>query len=716
MLQVIQYQKTGEMRVEELPDPTLDKGSLLVRTGSSLISAGTERTSVETARASMVGKARSRPDLVRQVLENVKSEGLVATYKKVKNRLDNYKELGYSSAGIVIASDVDGFVPGDRVACGGPAYHAELVSIPKHLAAKLPADVTFEEGSFATIGAIALQGVRQAQVQIGETVAVIGLGLLGLLTVQLLRANGCRVIGLDVTDAHWALARQLGCMDCLWSNVEAVRHIEAMTQGYGTDAVIITASTQSNEPLELSLKMARKKSRTVVVGAVGMNVPRSPFYEKELDLRISCSYGPGRYDPAYEDRGEDYPIGYVRWTENRNMASVIDLIARRCIDVRPLITHRFAIADALKAYDLITRKGEKYLGVLITYPDAVDATKPRVRRVSVAAASPADTRTSVGFIGAGNFAQSYLLPPMKKLPVLLKSVVTGTPVNAKSVADKFGFQECGTEAAIVVEDPAVDAAVIATRHDTHAQFVYEALTKGKHVFVEKPLAVTREELARIVSLREQSPQAAGKHVMVGFNRRFSKPFKDIAEFFENRREPLVVSYRVNAGSLPATHWILSAGQGGRMIGEGCHFIDCMQFLIGARPVHVVARALSLGGGVRSSPESIVATVTFADGSVGTLTYLANGDAAMGKEYCEVFGAGKSAVMDNFKEVRFFARGKQSKKSYDGSKGHVEEVRHFVRLIRGETAPLLTFEQCVDATLVTFAVMESLKEGAGVTLA
>jgi len=715
MLQVIQYQKTGEMRVEELPDPILEKGSLLVRTARSLISAGTERTSVETARASMVGKARSRPDLVRQVMGNVKTEGLVATYKKVQNRLDNYKELGYSSAGTVIASGVDGFAPGDRVACGGPAYHAEIVSIPRHLAVKLPQDVTFEEASFATIGAIAMQGVRQAQVQIGETVAVIGLGLLGLITVQLLKANGCRVVGLDVTDAHWGLARELGCTDCLWSNADSVRAVEALTKGYGTDAVIITASTPSNEPLELSLKMARKKSRTVVVGAVGMNVPRSPFYEKELDLRISCSYGPGRYDPAYEDRGEDYPVAYVRWTENRNMESIIDLIARRCIDVRPLITHRFAIADALKAYDLITRKGGKYLGVLITYPEGPGAERAPLQRVGVTAPVPAGERTTIGFVGAGNFAQSYLLPPMKGLPVLLKSVVTGTPVNAKSVARKFGFQDCGTDHTIVVNDPAVQAVVIATRHDSHAGFVADALKKGKHVFVEKPLAVTREELEQIVALREKDPSGAGKHVMVGFNRRFSRPFVDIAEFFGNRREPLVVNYRVNAGALPATHWILSPGQGGRMIGEGCHFIDCMQFLIGARPVHVMARAMPLNDGLRSTPESIVATITFADGSIGTLAYLANGDNALGKEFCEVFGAGKTAVMDNFKEVRFFARGKQSKKTYDGSKGHDEEVKHFVQVIRGEVSPALTFEQCVDATRVTFAVMESIQEGAGVSL-
>lgn len=715
MLQVIQYQKTGEMRVEELPDPVLEEGSIVVRTGCSLISAGTERTSVETARASMVGKARSRPDLVRQVLGNVKTEGLVATYKKVQNRLDNYKELGYSSAGTVIASAVEGFAPGDRVACGGPAYHAEIVSIPKHLAVRLPPEVSFEEASFTTLGAIAMQGVRQANVQIGETVAVIGLGLLGLLTVQLLKANGCRVIGLDVTDAQWQLARQLGCTECFWSNTSALRSIDALTRGYGTDAVIITASTLSNEPLELSLAMARKKSRTVVVGAVGMNVPRSPFYEKELDLRISCSYGPGRYDPLYEAQGMDYPIGYVRWTEQRNMESIVDLIARRSIEVAPLITHRFPITDALQAYDLITRKGEKYLGVLITYPAAATEGRQALRRMTVNPPVPAGDRTIIGFIGAGNFAQSYLLPPMKKLPVVLKEVVTGAPVNAKSVAQKFGFQVCGTDAATLFNDQAVQAVVVATRHDSHAAYVCEALKHGKHVFVEKPLAVRPEELEEIIALRETTPSASGTHIMVGFNRRFSRPFADIAAFFGNRQEPMAVLYRVNAGALPSTHWILGKGQGGRMIGEGCHFIDCMQFLIGTRPVHVSARAIPQADKLRTSSESIIVTVTFADGSVGTLAYLANGDSAVGKEYCEVFGGGKTAVMDNFKEVRLFAGGKLKKKSYNGAKGHDEEVQHFVQVVRGEISPQLTFEQIVDVTKVTFAAIESLQEGAGVTL-
>ncbi|MFQ5771674.1 MAG: zinc-binding alcohol dehydrogenase, partial [bacterium] len=434
MLQVIQYQKTGEIFVEDLPRPKIKNGGVLIRNVFSLISAGTERTSVETAQASMVGKARSRPDLVNQVMDNVKREGWVATYKKVQNRLDNYKELGYSSAGIVVESSVDVFKPGDRVACGGVGYasHAEMVFVPKHLVTKIPENVSFGEASFTTVASIALQGVRQADVRIGENVAVIGLGLIGLITVELLEASSCRVIGLDISENNLDIAKRLGCDECFVSNYDAIQKIASLTKGYGTDAVIITAATKSNDPIKLALEFARKKSKVIIVGTVGMNIPKTPFYEKELDLRISCSYGPGRYDPLYEEKGNDYPIGYVRWTENRNMEAVLDLIAQKKLDVKSLITHTFKIEDALEAYDLITEKViEKYLGILIEYPRDERNGKQEAKKIVLKDHQKIRTINKepiIGFIGAGNFAQSYLIPSLRKLGVKLKGVVSSTPV------------------------------------------------------------------------------------------------------------------------------------------------------------------------------------------------------------------------------------------------------------------------------------------------
>jgi len=512
MRQVIQYQKTGEMSVVDLPPPLRRPGYVLVQNVASVISAGTERTSIQTAQASLIGKARSRPDLVRQVLANVKREGVWATVQKVRNRLDNYKELGYSCAGKVIASDTAAFLPGDAVACAGTGYavHAEIVAVPKNLVCKIPQGVSFEEAAFATLGAIALQGVRQADVRVGENVAVIGLGLLGLLTVQLLKAAGCRVVGVDITDRHFAVAQSLGCDACYLSNSEAVERIQSFTRGIGTDAVIITASTKSNQPLELALEVARKKSVIVIVGVVGMNVPRSPFYEKELHLTID-------------------PVGYVRWTEQRNMQAFLDLVAQKKVSIAPLITHRFDIENALAAYDLVTGKHkEPYIGILLQYPERAE--HPRRYIPSKVTARAVKTPVTVGFIGAGNFAQSYLLPPLKSAGVRLRGVATSRPVNAKAVSEKFNFEYAATDPQEIIADPEIDAVFIASRHDSHAQYVVEALRHHKHVFVEKPLAITPEQLQAIAEQYAQVT-AEGIVLMVGFNRRFSKAFRRIQQFF-----------------------------------------------------------------------------------------------------------------------------------------------------------------------------------------
>ncbi|MGA8640064.1 MAG: bi-domain-containing oxidoreductase, partial [Candidatus Sulfotelmatobacter sp.] len=654
MLQIIQYQKTGEISVDELPAPNLRPGNVLVRNVFSLISAGTERTSVETAQASMIQKARLRPDLVRQVLDNVNREGLVATYKKVQDRLDNFKELGYSSAGVVIESGVDDIKVGDRVACAGVGYasHAEIISVPRNLVVKMPDEVGFDEAAFTTVAAIAMQGVRQADVRVGEQVVVIGLGLIGLLIVQLLKASGCRVIGMDVAPRNFELAMTLGCDQCVLSNEGAVFEVQSFTRGYGADAVVVSAATTSNQPVELAIQCARKRGTVVALGAVGMNIPRSPFYEKEINFRTSCSYGPGRYDADYEERGHDYPLGYVRWTENRNMESVLDMMVLRKLNVQPLITHRIPVEESLRAYDIITGKvQEPYLGVLIQYSDAT-APLALSRRIELASTrrSTSGHKAVLGFIGAGNFTQSVLLPPIMKLAPRMRGLATGKPVNAKNIAKKYQFEFCATDASEIIHDQEVNLVFVTSRHESHARYVAQALRAGKSVFVEKPPALNHEELDSVLDASSEGERSGpAPLLMVGYNRRFSAPILAVRKFFAGRTEPLAMHYRVNAGFMPSTHWMQHAEQGGRFVGEGGHFVDVMQFLCGALPtsVHAIAPADEAR---RYSNDNVLLSITFADGSAGTIHYLANGSNAVDKEYLEVFGDQKTARMWNFKKI------------------------------------------------------------------
>lgn len=719
MLQVIQYQKTGEILVDELPAPKLRPGSVLVRNVFSLISAGTERTSVETAQASMVQKARLRPDLVRQVLDNVNREGLLATYKKVQDRLDNFKELGYSCAGIVVESSVDDIKEGDRVACAGVGYasHAEIVSVPRNLVVKLPNEVGFDEAAFTTVAAIAMQGVRQADIRVGEQVAVIGLGLIGLITVQLLKASGCRVIGMDVSSRNFELALTLGCDRCVISNHDAVLEAQSFTRGYGADAVVITAATTSNEPVELAIQCARKRGTVVVVGAVGMNIPRSPFYEKEINFRISCSYGPGRYDPDYEERGNDYPLGFVRWTENRNMEAVLDMMAQRKLNVGALITHRVPVDQSLRAYDIITGKvQESYLGILIQYSDPSEAlaTSRRVELRSSDSAA-AKRRSALGFIGAGNFTQSTLLPPLIKLAPRMRGVATSKPVNAKNTAKKYQFEFFATDAREIIRDKDVNLVFVTSRHDSHARYVTEALRAGKSVFVEKPPALSNEELDAILdAYAEAQRSGAAPFLMVGYNRRFSEPIRAIQRWFVERTEPLAMHYRVNAGFTPSTHWMQHPEQGGRFIGEGGHFVDVMQFLCGALPTSVYAVA-PRDEARRYNHDNLLVSITFADNSVGTLHYLANGATAVEKEYLEVFGDSKTARMWNFRKLECAVGRKKSTKRFSGDKGHAAEMKALLDAFESGTGSAIGMDSLVATSRATFAVMESLRTGGPVRI-
>lgn len=710
MLQVVQFQKTGYMLVEELPAPSCRAGGVLVRTVNTLISAGTERTSVASAQSSLLDRARSQPEAVKQVIENVKKDGLFATYERVKSKLESYKTLGYSASGVVIESRCEEFSVGDRVACAGAQFanHAEIISVPKNLTTKIPDSVSFAEAAYTTLGAIALQGVRQADLRLGETVAVIGLGLLGQLTVQFLKASGCRVVGLDINESLFEMAKQYGCDATFPSSRDSAASIRAFTRGLGTDAVIITASTSSDEPMLLALDVARKKSPIVVVGAVPMNVPRSPFYEKELELRISCSYGPGRYDPSYEEGGNDYPAGYVRWTENRNMGAFLDLIATGKVDVKSMTTHNFPVKQATDAYDLITgKKQEPYLGILLEYPERKEAGN---RTVKVSSHSKKSS-IGIGFVGLGSFAESMLMPPLKAGKVDFIGVSTGTPVNAKSAAQKYGFRVCSTDSMEIINNPDVNAIFCASRHDSHARYVQAAITAGKPIFVEKPLCVNRQELTEIDKVVTMN----NGRVMVGFNRRFSESFRAVKKFYNDRSEPMAITYRVNAGFIPKTSWIQDSAQGGRIIGEGCHFIDTMAYLTGSVPVRVYAEALSSPNREIMHHDNVIITIKFADGSVGVLEYFANGDPSVAKEFCQVFCENKVAVMNNFKTAELTLGKKTKTLKFNGSKGQKEEVSATLEAIKSGSQMPISYEQIRGVTLATFAAEESLSTGLAVVI-
>jgi len=529
------------------------------------------------------------------------------------------------------------------------------------------------------------------------------LGLLGLLTVQIARAAGCLVAGMDKEPATFALAQQLGCELVVPNTDEAISDIWGWTNAVGVDAVIITASTSSNEPIERAIEAVRKRGRLVVVGAIGMDIPRQPFYEKELELRIATSYGPGRYDPVYEEQGQDYPIAYVRWTEQRNMEAFLQLLATGAVRTEPLTTHRFPIQRATEAYELLTRGQERAVGILLEYPSAAEGKgESKVIRLR-APQYRGTTRLRLGVIGAGSFAQAYLLPALKELEVEFVMLANATPVSARTVAERFGFSSATTDGEAVIASPEVDAVLCATRHDTHAHFVVQALRAGKPVFVEKPLAITPGQLYDI----EQALAEHGGVLMVGFNRRFSRPLREIEAFLKGSPMPLSILYRVNAGLLPLHHWLHDPRQGGRIVGEACHFIDCMVFLTGSLPAAVSATAVRLPE--PDAGECVSAIIRFRDGSVGTLLYITNGAAGLGKEFCEVFSHGRVARMEDFRRVEFITGRHRRVRRYDGSKGHREQMRSFVEAVRTGMAPI-PYEQLRAVTATTFALQEALRTG------
>jgi len=708
MKQLLQNMRDGKTAIAEIPVPTPRAGQALVRVAASLVSAGTERMVVEFAEKSILGKARSRPDLVRQVLDKMSREGILPTLQAAFNRLDSPMPLGYSSAGTIVAlgAGMDGFHLGQRVACagGGYAVHAEYNLVPRNLLTSLPDSVDFESAAFTTLGAIALHGFRLAEPQLGENVAVIGLGLLGLLTIQLASAAGCRVWGMDTNPERVALAKQFGAAACSRQNAED--SAQAFTANRGFDSVIICADTASNDPVQLAGAIARDRAKIVATGAVGLTFPRKVYFEKELSFINSRSYGPGRYDPSYEENGRDYPLGYVRWTEGRNFKAVVDLLESGKLKVEPLITHRFPIEQAAEAYEIITgKKKEPFLGVLLTYKSAASEVRS-AKIVLQTHAAPRTAHVALGVLGAGLFANATLLPALKKVKdVELVGIASAGGLHAAHSGKKFGFRYACSDDEQILNDPDINTVLVLTRHDSHADLAVKALQAGKHVFVEKPLAINSDQLSVI---SEQLLMTDHCLLMTGFNRRFAPLAIQLASHFARRTEALYMHYRVNAGYIPLNHWTHDPEQGGgRIIGEGCHFIDFLTFLVGSAPVAVSAAALPNGGKYRE--DNVSMTFTFVDGSIGVVDYLANGDKSFPKERVEVFCGGSVAVLDDFKALQMTRDGKKKETKLMGQdKGHFNEMQALVNGIRSGQAPI-PYEQLIGVTKASFAAVESIRK-------
>ncbi|HZP18330.1 MAG TPA: bi-domain-containing oxidoreductase [Terriglobales bacterium] len=714
MKQVLQNARTGKIEVADVPAPHLLPGCVLVKIAASLVSAGTERAATEFASKSLLQKAWSRPDLLREVMNKVRRDGLLPAASAVRNRLDQPLSLGYSSAGTVVevGEGISDLRPGDRVACAGAnfAVHAEFACVPRMLVARIPSsDVSFESAAFTTLGAVAIHGVRTAEAKLGDVVAVIGLGLLGQLTVQILRAAGCHVLGMDPLAWRAELAAKLGALAVSSSELEFRDLCLQHSTGNGVDSVLITAETPGSGPVNLASEVARDRAIVAAVGTVGMELQRKLYYEKELDFRISRSYGPGRYDAAFEQKARDYPIGYVRWTETRNMEAFLRLLAGGRLDLGPLITHSFAVEDALSAYDLITGKtAQPYLGVLIQYSRESNQGAPHFRRlelISPSLRSPGRT-VRIGVLGAGNFAQGVLLPAMRRsAETEFAGLCTSNGARSRAAAARFGFAFCTTDETEIYSDPTINAIAIVTRHHLHAEQVVRALEHGKHVFCEKPLCLNETELQQI---QRAYARRGDLKLMVGFNRRFAPMARKLSAFLAEANGPLTVHYRINSGPLPRDNWILDPEQGGgRILGEVCHFVDFLSFLCGAPPISVHARSVP---GVHE--RDVVATLEFADGSLGTISYLCSGDRVFSKERVEVFGGGRVAALEDFRRLELVCHGrKQTFRSWlRQEKGHAAEWQAFADSVRSGSPSPIAFGEIAATTLATIRIAESLRSG------
>ncbi|HEY1679530.1 MAG TPA: bi-domain-containing oxidoreductase [Candidatus Sulfotelmatobacter sp.] len=725
MKQVLQHARTGEISVQEVPAPQLLPGCVLVRIAASLVSAGTERASAEFARKNLLQKAKSRPDLVRDVIQKVQRDGLFSAVQTVRSRLDQPQNPGYSSAGTVVGvgEGVTDIQVGDRIACAGAGFavHAELACVPRLLVARIPASasapdgkVPFDEAAFATLGAVALHGIRTAEAKLGEVVAVIGLGLLGQITVQLLKAAGCRVLGLDIDSTRAGLALQMGA-DAVSSSAAEFKNLCAeISNGAGADAVLIAAETPSSEPVNLAGEIARDRAIVVAVGTVGIEIERKSYYEKELDFRISRSYGPGRYDAAYEQKGRDYPIGHVRWTETRNMEAFVHFLAEGKINIGALITHRFPIERAHSAYELITGKtGQSFLGIVIDYSAPADESRTlRLVPALVRSSTVGAGNLAVGVLGAGGFATSTLIPAIKaSASTSLIAICAATGAHASHAAGKFGFQACTTDEASMFCNPEIDTIVVATRHHLHARQVLAALAAGKHVFCEKPLCLSEDELRSIARAYTAIAPNECPALLVGFNRRFAPMSIQLKEFVAGISGPLALNYRINAGYQPPDHWVNDREQGGgRVLGELCHFIDLLMFFAGSPIIEVEARAA--GASARYSGDNILVSLRFANGSQASISYLANGDRSVSKERVEVFGGGSTAILEDFRCLELARNGRKQviRSRWKQDKGHRAEWAAFAEYAQRRSEAPISFQDLVCSTLATLRVEESLARG------
>jgi predicted dehydrogenase/threonine dehydrogenase-like Zn-dependent dehydrogenase len=709
MKAILQNLQSGCVEVCDIPSPELRAGGVLVQTLFSAISAGTEQTKLETGEKSLLGKALARPDQVRLVLQVAQAEGIAAAYQKVKSRLDSLSPLGYSSAGIVLAvgDGVGDLRPGDRVACGGAGYanHAEVNFVPRNLVASVPASVAMEDASLTTIGAIAMQGLRQADLRLGESVAVIGAGLVGLLTIQLAKASGCRVLALDVDPARVEFATGFGAHLALLANDSqtpaAVRHFSP----FGVDAAVITAASPSAEPLELAARILRDRGRAIVVGDIGMGVERRNLYDKELSVVLSRSYGPGRYDVSYEEKGVDYPIGYVRWTERRNMEAFLDLLASGSVEMGALTSQQCAIEDAPSAYALI-RERKAYTVILRYSAEQVD---PPVKESRAAASQVTNGRRAAGgvnisCVGAGGFARNVIFPRLARIAgAKLFGVASCSGHSAESAFRSAGFEKTSA-VSNVFDDSEVDAVFILSRHDTHAGYVVRGLAAGKAVFCEKPLAVNRRELASITGEYDRRVLTGSTpFLMVGFNRRFAPLTAKMGEFFAERVEPMMIHIRINAGQLTREHWAHEAG--GRVVGELCHFVDFSRTLVNS-PVET-AWARALPDNSVYNRDNLVANLSFEDGSMANIVYVANGDKAVPKEFFEVFCGGSIARLDDFRVLELVRNGRARKFKSKRDKGHQRELELTVEAISKNDPAPIPFKELVEVTEATFRIAEAI---------
>lgn len=718
MKQVIQSYKNGKITLEDVPAPACKGGGVLVQTVASLISVGTEKLMIEMGKKSLLGKARARPDLVRQAWAKAKKEGYFSVYKEAMSRLDEPIPLGYSAAGIVreVGQGVQNFKPGDRVAVAGAGYasHAEVVWVPENLCVPLPGGVDFEAGAFVMLGGIALHGVREAALTLGEKAVVLGLGLLGLLSVQLLKAQGCRVVGIDLDRQKCALAQELGADLTLVPGQDDVEEaVMNFTRGVGADAVIITAASKDNQPILLAEAMARERARLVMVGVAELSLTRKAFWTKELQFSVSKASGPGSVEPLYEAKGFDYPLAYVRWTEGRNLEAFIDLIAQGRVRVDRLITHRFPIQDGLKAYDLILENREPYIGVVLTYPQEAAAEGRTIRLEPRPAPTQAAAPLVAGLIGGGMFTKNILMPALKKVSgVQLRGAATTTGVTAQHLAQKFGFTYATTDYQEILADADIGSVLITTRHNLHGKLVLEALQAGKHVFVEKPLCLTAAELENLTAAYDGS-----RLVMVGFNRRFAPLTREVKTFLSGRTTPLVMLYRVNAGYVPDDSWVHDPEVGGgRIHGEVCHFLDFLLHMADSEPVQVHTTAISGSTGKYRPDDNLAITLTCKDGSVGTILYTAKGSKSFSRERFEVFCEDSVAVIEDFRRGQLVRGGRTRQiKKLSMDMGYLQEMEFFFRQAAAQADFPELYQSVAAATRATLGAVESLRSGKAVLL-